>query len=123
VWLMSDPDFTTLKAYVNAASNVHDAFIGDCWDEAVELVGNHVGGPAMTTVQQEARAAELTRVPATVLTRAYLEVGAELYYRRDAPNGVKEFATPDGSASFRVARDPMVGAYPILAPYMSAGFA
>jgi hypothetical protein len=57
------------------------------------------------------------------VTRAILECGSELFYRRNAPSGITQFATPDGQSAVRVARDPMVGAYPILAPYMAAGFA
>ena len=112
-----------LKTYVREAGTTHDAFIESCYDEAVELVGNHVGGPAITEAQIATRTAALALVPTDVVTRAILECGSELYYRRNAPSGITQFATPDGQSAVRVARDPMVGAYPILAPYMAAGFA
>lgn len=116
-------DWVALKSYVNQISSSEDGFIEACWVEATELVGNHVGGEALTTAGQTARAAALALVPTTVLTRCYLEAGSELYHRKNAPNGIAQFATPDGSAGVRVARDPLVGVYPLVAPYMAAGFA
>lgn len=61
-------------------------------------------------------------VPDAVGRRARLEVASELYHRRSAPNGIAQFATPDGSP-VRVARDPMLGAYPLLDRYLPGGFA
>lgn len=95
-----------LKAYVGASTT--DAFVETCWVEAEELVTQYVG--------------PTTFVPEPVLRRACLEVGSELYHRREAPNGVAQFATLD-SAPIRVARDPMVGAYPILNRFTGGGFA
>lgn len=105
-----------LKEYVKA-SDSDDDFLSDCWEEAIELVGNHVGGR-----DAEKRIAAVELIPSSVIARAYLEVGSELFHRRAAPNGISQFASPDGTP-VRVARDPMVGAYPILAPYMPPGFA
>lgn len=64
----------------------------------------------------------VSSVPAAVLDRAYLEAGSELYHRRQAPNGIAQFATPDGNP-VRVARDPLVGVYPLITPYLGGGFA
>lgn len=97
-----------LKDYVRATSADDDSFAAQCWEEAVELVGRYVGSAT---------------VPQTVLERAHLEVGSELFHRRNAPNGISQFATLDGSSAVRVARDPMVGAYPLLARYVGGGFA
>lgn len=102
-----------LTAYVKSGavtvSTSDAAFIEACADEALALVDRFVG-------------ADAEQVPASVLNRAYLEVGSELYNRRTAPNGISQFTSADGSA-IRVARDPMVGAYPILQPFMRGGFA
>jgi hypothetical protein len=117
------PEWAVLKAYVNQIGSSEDAFIAVCWDEAKELVGNHIGGLALDEAGVAARSAALALVPSTVLTRCYLEAGSELYHRKSAPNGITQFATPDGNAGVRVARDPLVGVYPIAAPYMRAGFA
>lgn len=99
-------DSTNLQEYVGAPDS--DAtFVEQCWDEATSLVDQFVGEET---------------VPETVLDRAYLEVGSELYHRRQAPNGIAQFSSMDG-APVRVARDPMVGAYPILVRFMAPGLA
>lgn len=98
-------DYDELKAYVNSA-NPDDDFVDSCWHEAIALVDQYVG---------------TATVDADVLNRAYLECGAELYHRRAAPNGVAQFATMDGNNAVRVARDPLVGVYPIVARWMPAG--
>ena len=90
-----------LGKYVGAGPS-DDAFVARCWSEAGELVARHVGD---------------ADVPQAALDRAMLEVGSELFYRRQAPHGVAQFTGLDG-APVRVARDPMVGAYPILAAYL-----
>lgn len=94
-----------LIEYVGADAS-QTAFVESCVDAAVGLVSQFVGS---------------SDVPAGVLERAILEVGSEMFHRRNAPNGVAQFAV-DGSA-IRVARDPMVGAYPLLARYVGGGFA
>ena len=95
-----------LKAYVSAPESDAE-FVGACWTEAEELILDFVGAAI---------------VPDSVIARATLEVGSELFHRRQAPSGFSQFATPDGSAA-RVARDPMVGAYPLLGRYLGLGFA
>jgi len=101
------PAYQQLKDYVGAAPN-DDAFVEACWDEAVALVAKFVG---------------TATVNADVLQRARIECGSELFHRRSAPNGVAQFATLDGGSAVRVARDPMVGAYPILTPWVGLGVA
>jgi hypothetical protein len=96
-----------LKTYVNAPTT-DDAFITQCWNEAVALVTKFIG---------------TATVPETVVDRARVEVGQELYNRRAAPNGIAQYATFDSSSVQRVARDPMVGAYPLLQPYVGQGIA
>ena len=103
-------DFTDLQAYVGAPDS--DAlFVEQCWDEATALVSAYVGTSTPVTV-----------IPAEISDRAVLEVGSELYHRRQAPNGVAQFSSLDGSP-VRVARDPMLGAYPLLNRFMAAGIA
>ena len=98
-----------LKAYVGAPDSDND-FVSDCWTQAHTLV-DHFCGDAVSVV------------PAGVLTRAKIECGSELYHRRSAPNGVAQFATLEGGSAIRVARDPMVGAYPLLQVYVGLGIA
>lgn len=85
-----------------------EAFAGACWEQAAALVSRHVGAAV---------------VPLAISERATLEVGAELFYRRDTKNGISQFASIDGGQGMRVARDPMVAAYPILTPYVGRGIA
>lgn len=59
--------------------------------------------------------------PAAILSRAALEVGAELYHRRTSRNGVAGFGeSPDNFTPLRIARDPLKAAYDVLRPYMKA---
>lgn len=99
----------TLSTYVGLPiASTDDAFVQSCYNEAEILVTKYVG--------------TLT-VPAAILARAKLECGSELYHRRNAPNGISQFAGFDG-APMRVARDPMVSARPLIDVYRTnAGFA
>lgn len=94
-------DWTDLKAYVGS-SDMDDVFVESCWDTAQELIASYTQSSA---------------IPSKVLHRCYLEVGSELYHRRSSPMGVTQYATYDGAA-IRVARDPLVGVYPLLNRYM-----
>lgn len=95
-----------LAEYVKAGTVT--AYVGQCWDEAQALVGRHIGD---------------AQVPETIVTRATIEVGAELYNRQNAPSGVLNQATEFGGTPTRVARDPMVAAYPLLRPWVGQGIA
>lgn len=58
-------------------------------------------------------------IPSHILDRAVLEVAAELYHRKNAPNGIKSYADAfDGASAIRVARDALIAARPLLTPYM-----
>ena len=96
-----------LKAYVNAPA-ADDELVEANWDEASELIDVFIG---------------TATVPAVILDRARIVVGAELYGQRAAPNGIAQFATFDGQSAIRVARDPMTGAYPLLGRYVPMGIA
>lgn len=93
----------SLRAYVGAKPADAD-YVASCWGQAVALVNNFLG-------------AGVTSAPSEIVERAYLECGSELFHRRQAPNGVAQFAAADG-APVRVARDPMLGVYPLLTPYV-----
>lgn len=103
-------DATNLAEYVGAHES-DAAYVEQCWDEADSLVTAYLGSidPVIA-------------VPLAIQDRAILEVGSELYHRRNAPNGVAQFSTFDG-APVRVARDPMLGAYPLLQRYIGLGVA
>ena len=99
--------YDDLKAYVGAPDS-DNAFVNDCWSEATALVVAFVG---------------TATVNADILQRAKIECGSELFHRRSAPNGIAQFATLDGGSAVRVARDPMIAAYPLLTPYVGLGIA
>ena len=98
--------WTDLKSYVGAP-DTDDAFVETCFDDASSMVSVFIGN---------------AYVPRNVIDRATLEVGSELYHRRSAPNGIAQFSTFDGTP-IRVARDPMIGAYPLLTRYVGLGVA
>lgn len=111
---MATPELIAeMKAYVTpgatTVSSADDAFVLACLETAISLVDNRVGTAKDT-------------IPLAVLNHAYVQVGSELFNRRSAPNGISQFASPDGGA-IRVARDPMVAAEPMLAPFLRLGFA
>lgn len=97
-----------LATYVKAKPG--DTFVPECAAEAKELVARHIGA---------------VKVPDSVVARAELEVGADLYYRRDTRNGIAGFGgsgdTPPQQT--RIARDPLRAAYDILAPWLGPAIA
>lgn len=99
-------DATDLIEYVEAESPSATQFATECWDQATALVSTYTGE---------------SDVPESVKDRAILEVGAELYNRKNAPNGITQFGDLTSGQGIRVARNPMVAAYPLLAPYVGGG--
>lgn len=102
-------------------------------DQALSYVGGGPGDLANVTRNLGTAAAlcehhckdkngVIVHVPVEVLNEAVLNVTAELFNRKNAKNGVLQFATPD-SSPVRIARDPMVAGRPILDPFLPAGIA
>lgn len=56
-------------------------------------------------------------MPAAVHDQAVLMVASELFHRRQAPNGITQFADVTGQA-VRLGKDPMAPAYALLLPYI-----
>lgn len=101
------PAATDLSWYVNAIGE--DAtFAASSQAEAAQLVGDFIGE------------GNPYKVPESVVARAVLEVGADLFYRKAAKNGIVAF---DGAEPqvFRLNRDPMAAAYPLLRRYLVMG--
>lgn len=82
-------------------------YVEQCVAEAKEMVANHIGKAT---------------VPTSIVDRAELEVGAELFHRRQSRNGIAGLDGVD-AAPMRIARDPMKAAAPLLAPYLGPGIA
>lgn len=99
-------------------SGASATYAAGCLATAAGMIATHTGIPE-TVVNGDP--GDMAGIPATVLDRAVLEVAAELFHRRQAPNGISQFATPDGGGAIRVARDPMVAAYALLGPYVGRG--
>lgn len=59
----------------------------------------------------------VTTVPTEIVDQATLMAASELFHRRNAPNGIAQFAD-FGGAAVRVGSDPMVAARQILLPYL-----
>lgn len=102
----AEVDGAALLTYVGG--DQRDAeYAQDCVDTAIALVDKHIGS---------------ADVPAAIRRRGILEAGSELFHRKNAPNGISQFATPDGKSPVRVARDPMLSVYPLLAEFVGMGF-
>lgn len=107
---MSNPiDPAQDKLVKKTASYLGDApetdFLSDSVLEAIALVDRHCQ-------------AAPDSVPALIRDRAIVKVAAELYEQQNAPSGVRNFADMEGVTPVRVARDPMVAARPLLAPFL-----
>lgn len=103
----TDQRIEELRLYCGAAAS-DVTFVTECVTQADALVTRFVGQAS---------------VPPAIVDRAVLEVGSELFHRRQAPSGIAQFATADGQSPIRVARDPMIAAYPILLPFTGVGIA
>lgn len=98
---------TTLAQYVKAAER-DAAFVAQCEARAAALVAQRVAGAT---------------VPAEILDLARLEVGADLFWRRSARNGVAGFDGADTVQPVRIARDPMRAADDLLRPFLGIAVA
>lgn len=103
------PDTTAaLAGYVHASPT--DAYVIQCATEATAMVAHRVDTVPTGTV------------PAPVVARAVLEVGKELFDRRQSRNGIAGLDNND-FAPMRIARDPMRAAMPYLADYLGPAVA
>lgn len=101
-----------LRSYVTPEArnaSIDEGFVKSCAAEALALVTQLLAGVA-------------TPPPAEVHDRAVVETGAALFTRRQAPNGITQYADPTGTP-VRLARDPMNVARVILAGWLPLGFA
>lgn len=106
--------WTDLKEFIGSG-NAKDEMVQACFEQAVALVtrANRVWDTTTKTFVTSA-------APTTIVDRAVLAVGAELFNQSRAKNGVAQFAGLD-EQPIRIARDPMVAAYPLLSPWVVLG--
>ncbi|OIU84614.1 hypothetical protein [Microbacterium sp. AR7-10] len=90
------------------AAQIPAEYLNECLAEAQAMVTQAIG-----TAQG---------VPQVISDRATIEAASELFHRKQAPNGISQYAAPDGGA-LRIPRDPMNAARAILAPYLPLGIA
>lgn len=97
-----------LITYLGSGASKQSDFVADCFEQAVVLVDRFVGG---------------SEVPEEILDLAYLTVGADLFNRKSAPNGIMnaQYASDGDIANspMRIARDPMAGVYSMLGKWVS----
>lgn len=100
-----------LRGYVTPEARhvaVDEGFVRACAAEARRLVGQLIG--------------TATGVPAEIRNRAIIEAGSELFHKRQAPNGISQYADAAGTP-LRVAKDPMNVARVIVQPFLPLAFA
>lgn len=101
----------TLSTYVKALDK-DAAYVADCELQATAMVEQFIADNGRTGVI----------LPAVIKARAVLEVGAELYFRREARLGIAGLDT-EAAAPVRISRDPMRAAYDLLTPYTKPALA
>lgn len=110
-----------LREYVGARSG--DAAVASCYATATELVRGLLATHQLTIQDGRAVGADPASVviPEPVVSRAILEVGAELYHRKNTKNGVQQLPVADQVSPLRIARDPLVAARPLFDSYLPVG--
>lgn len=99
-------NWENLKEYIDVGDDAKDEVIQNCWDTAVEYI-------------DLALASAFRPVPENTLNRLYLEVGHELFKRRDAPSGASQFAVFEGGTlPVRGPRDPLAQVRPIIGMFV-----
>lgn len=91
------------RAYIGTDED--STFVSECLTAGLALVTKFVGSAT---------------VPSTVADNAVLMASSELFYRRQSPQGVTQFASMDGSV-VRAAKDPLNAARELLRPYVGFG--
>jgi len=91
------------RAYIGTDED--STFVDECLTAGHALVTKFIG---------------TATVPVAVHDNAVLMASSELFYRRQSPQGVTQFAAMDGNP-IRAAKDPMNAARELLRPYTSYG--
>ena len=111
---------TVLEWFVDAVGD-DEPYARECRADAETLVQNFIG--SKPAVGSTPAVDNPYGVPRNIVDRAALEVGADLYYRKASRNGVVAFGGSGDMPApepFRINRDPMQAAYPILRPFLPA---
>lgn len=98
-----------LATYVNTDATEDAAYLGECVQEAADLVQDLLARNQIRTP------------PESVAKRAELETAADLFHRRRSRNGVAIFGSGDdlgGMEAIRVSKDPKATARAMLDGYL-----
>lgn len=95
-----------LAGFVSDTDPAGGEYVKKCLTRAAALVAGHIGA--------------VETVPEAIQDACVLEVAADLYHRKTTRNGVASFGEMD-LTPFRVSRDPMASAYPMLDNYVVRG--
>lgn len=101
----ADPLQERAVTYLQAFGTDEEAEVAIALADARSLVADHLEDAVKPA-------------PKRIEDRAVLEVAAELFQRKGARNGVIDTGAGDGIQPFRIARDPMKAAYPLLDKYV-----
>lgn len=85
-----------------------ETYVHNCAAEALELVASIVGG---------------REVPNVIIRRAAVEAGADLFWRRQARNGIASFEADGAIETVRVGLDPTRAARAVLSPWLGMAIA
>ena len=101
------PDADDLARYLGVAGRADvAALVSDAFDGAVAIIDKLLESAYRV-------------VPPALVYRAYLEVGANLYRRRDEQaGGSGQLAVLEGGSPVRAPRDPLASVRPFLNPYV-----
>lgn len=97
-----DPEILAQQVAEQVKAGRVTPYITTCTKEALALVEQYVGE---------------TFVPAIILTRAVVETAADLFWRRNAQNGIAQFDNGEGLELMRIGADPMHAARILLKPW------
>lgn len=96
---------------LGAVAAERDEYPGACVDEALALVAQHIA-PVPSEV-----------VPDEIQARAVIECAADLYWRKQARNGVATFDSEGALETVRIGLDPMRSARALLDRYLGPAIA
>lgn len=92
-----------LRTNVGADPTLDDSHLDAVINEAAALIKQYCGDA-------------FSSIPQVISQRAVLEVASELWAKRNAIGGIMQGYSDAGPV--RLARDPMIAAYPLLRPYL-----
>lgn len=117
-----------LGVYVDA-SPASNPYVGECCAQAVTFIGSRFDSSLMFAEDALPDSADdyivpaiFKRMPPPSYEREVLELGADLFYRRQAKNGIVSVNALEGAIA-RVSKDPYAASEARLVRFLGLGFA